>query len=83
MTEQEIKYAAEQHLSGKPMTVIAKEMNYSSGTLWEALRKSGIEYKRRSVHRQQTYTHSEEYYAGYKAGYVRGRAERMREETNV
>ena len=83
MTEQEIKYAAEQHLSGKPMTVIAKEMNYSSGTLWEALRKSDIEYKRRSVHRQQTYKHSEEYMAGYKAGYVRGRAERKREERNV
>lgn len=83
MTEQEIKYAAEQHLQGKPMTVIAKEMNYSAGALWEALRKSGIEYKRRSVHRQQTYMHSEEYYAGYKAGYVRGRAERKRGETNV
>lgn len=83
MTQAEIQYAAEQHLAGKPMTVIAKEMNYSAGALWEALRKSGVEYKRRSVHRQQTYTHSAEYMAGYKAGYVRGRAERKREEQNV
>ena len=40
MTEQEIKYAAEQHLAGKPMKLIAAELHYQENTLWRNLKRS-------------------------------------------
>lgn len=86
MTEQEIKYAAEQHLAGKPMNLIAKEMNYHENTLWKNLKKAGIKYKRKSgVKNVHSYGRTDDWYRGYNAGLAAGlrEAKRKKEDKHV
>ncbi len=83
MTEQEIKYAAEQHLAGKPMTLIAAELHYQENTLWRNLKRSGLEYKKRfGIKQVKSYGRTDDWYRGYNAGFVAGtrNAKRKREE---
>lgn len=86
MTEQEIKYAAEQHLAGKPMTLIAAELHYHENTLWRNLKRSGLTYKKRiGIKQVKSYSRTDDWYRGYNAGLKAGlrEARRKREEANV
>ena len=86
MTEQEIKYAAEQHLAGKPMTLIATELHYHENTLWRNLKRSGLIYKKRfGIKQVKSYGRTDDWYRGYNAGLRAGlrAAERKREKSNV
>lgn len=86
MTEQEIKYAAEQHLAGKPMKLIAAELHYQENTLWRNLKRSGLNYKKRfGIKQVKSYGRTDDWYRGYNAGLKAGlrAAERKREEHNV
>lgn len=86
MTEQEIKYAAEQHLSGKPMSMIAAELHYHENTLWRNLKRSGVIYKKRiGIKQVKSYSRTDDWKRGYNAGFRAGlrEAKRKKEETNV
>ena len=86
MTDQEIKYAAEQHLAGKPMTLIAAELHYHENTLWRNLKRSGIIYKKRiGIKQVKSYSRTDDWKRGYNAGFRAGlrEAKRKKEETNV
>jgi uncharacterized protein YvpB len=84
MTEQEIKYAAEQHLSGKPMSMIAAELHYHENTLWRNLRQSNLEYKKRfGVHQVKSFGRTEDYIRGYNPGLKAAWRKQKREEHNV
>lgn len=86
MTEQEIKYAAEQHLQGKPMTLIAAELHYHENTLWRNLKRSGVTYKKRfGIKQVKSYSRTDDWKRGYNAGFRAGLREskRKKEETNV
>lgn len=86
MTEQEIRYAAEQHLAGKPMTLIAAELHYHENTLWRNLKRSGLVYKKRfGIKQVKSYSRTDDWYRGYNAGLRAGlrAAKRKMEEENV
>ena len=86
MNEQEIRYAAEQHLAGKPMTLIAAELHYHENTLWRNLKRSGLVYKKRiGIKQVKSYSRTDDWYRGYNAGLKAGlrEAKRKREEANV
>ncbi len=87
MTHEEIKYAAEQHLAGKPMCLIAAELHYQENTLWRNLKRSGLDYKKRfGIKQVKSYGRTDDWYRGYNAGLKAGlrEAKRKREdETHV
>ncbi len=86
MTQEEIKYAAEQHLSGKPMSMIAAELHYHENTLWRNLKRSGVVYKKRiGIKQVKSYSRTDDWKRGYNAGFRAGlrEAKRKKDETNV